>query len=1018
MSTYNIKEATGASLRPEELMKQTFYPITDFGASENASPVRNTLAVNRAIQTAAAEGGTVLIPRGTYSVYTILLASNVNLCLEEGAVLTAAKTDIRHSYQKQEGEGGNYDEPEVNTYVGIQDHGHTYFANSLVYGADLENVMIYGKGLFTGGRFGEDGILEYVLQGGDPAEPTSREAKGHQGEWFGNKGIALVRCKNVVLTDFSVTIGGHFAIIAEGCENLYAEHLLVDTTRDAFDIDCCRNVTVRHTVCNSLTDDALCLKASFGAGIFKPLENVLIEDCTVSGYDAGSVYAGAYTRDKLIALDRCGPTGRVKFGTESTCGYHQVTIRRVNFDRSRGFCLEAVDCSSLTDVIFENCSFDNVSSSPIFIRAGDRGRFPVTGNCSSGEYPAAEGNVRLDNRNWILPDDKAYHCYPARRYAPHYNRTRTVTADGHSYFEIVDGEHPVECNPANYEERDGHFYLKTWRYNTCEAKEASCLGSGQKSGNVTENEFCPKTMPQDRTEMRAGFYRADLSHELAETDLPLYANAIGCENMAHVSDILIRDITVTNTDPRYPILLMGLTDSHIKNIILENISVEYRGGLSMEHAVEQRQLNTEWKYSQFHAKEHVQSLPWLVNAFFLKNEGLLPRADWDAGSSCWRDDPYNVPELPEVYPESSNWGILPAYGLFAKHVDGLTLKNVRFSCKVPDGRHVCVFDDVNGVSVNGLEAYCQKGLAPIAVVTHHYRRHTNAENVPEQPYFTTKVTGLSISNSFLSHTGSDNYVINQRSDSDVSHSTAASLSGNPMTEAVSSAREHCGDFRASDFIPTDANNCRLRSTTSERIGNPELKPVIKCVHKYNNDSENLAMEASAPEEVLQTAWIQEVEIHAPAPGTPPDSLYPYPTVPCTESGYRFQVDTDDYPLPLTVHRPFIHPIAPVQLSPGEAYSVVLAVRNPASDISEEADNGIIYNEQVSRLNYGVKGMDIPLTLSCENLPKGAVFDPASRRFSWTPADGQQGEYRIVFVVNDGVLPEKMTLKIKVSLRTL
>jgi len=888
MSTYNIKEATGADLRPEELMKQTTYPITDFGASVDASPVRNTLAVNRAIQTAAAEGGTVLIPRGIYSVYTILLASNVNLYLEEGAVLAAAKTDIRHSYQKQEGEGGNYEEPEVNTYVGIQDHGHTYFANSLVYGADLENVMIYGKGLFTGGRFGEDGILEYVLQGGDPAEPGDREAKGHQGEWFGNKGIALVRCKNVVLTDFSVTIGGHFAIIAEGCENLYAEHLLVDTTRDAFDIDCCRNVTVRHTVCNSLTDDALCLKASFGAGIFKPLENVLIEDCTVSGYDAGSVYAGAYTRDKLIALDRCGPTGRVKFGTESTCGYHQVTIRRVNFDRSRGFCLEAVDCSSLTDVIFENCSFDNVSSSPIFIRAGDRGRFPVTGNSASGEYPAAEGNVRLDNRNWILPDDKAYHCYPARRYAPHYNRTRTVTADGHSYFEIIDGEHPVECNPANYEERDGRFYLKTWQ----------------------------------------GFYQADSSHELAETDLPLYANAIGCENMACVSDILIRDITVTNTDPRYPILLMGLTDSHIKNITLENISVEYRGGLSMEHAVEQRQLNTEWKYSQFHAKEHVQSLPWLVNAFFLKNEGLLPRADWDAGNGCWRDNPYNVPELPEVYPESSNWGILPAYGLFAKHVDSLTLKNVHFSCKVPDGRHVCVFDDVNGVSVDGLEACCQEGLAPIAVVTDHFRRHTNAENVPEQPYFTTKVTGLSFLSPILLHVNNDNCIIS--------------------------------------------------------------------------------------EEDSRTAWIQEVEIHAPAPGTPSDSLYPYPTVPCLESGYRFRVDTDDYPLPLTVHRPFIHPIAPVRLSPGEAYSVVLTVRNPASDISEEADNGIIYNEQVARLNYGVKGMDVPLTLSCENLPKGAAFDPDSRRFSWTPAEGQQGEYRIVFAVNDGVMPEKMTLKIKVS----
>ena len=28
-------------------------------------------------------------------------------------------------------------------------------------------------------------------------------------------------------------------------------------------------------------------------------------------------------------------------------------------------------------------------------------------------------------------------------------------------------------------------------------------------------------------------------------------------------------------------------------------------------------------------------------------------------------------------------------------------------------------------------------------------------------------------------------------------------------------------------------NCRLHSITSERIGNPELKAAIKCVHEYN-----------------------------------------------------------------------------------------------------------------------------------------------------------------------------------------
>ena len=36
------------------------------------------------------------------------------------------------------------------------------------------------------------------------------------------------------------------------------------------------------------------------------------------------------------------------------------------------------------------------------------------------------------------------------------------------------------------------------------------------------------------------------------------------------------------------------------------------------------------------------------------------------------------------------------------------------------------------------------------------------------------------------------------------------------------------------FIPTNEINCRLHSITSERIGNPELKAAIKCVHEYKS----------------------------------------------------------------------------------------------------------------------------------------------------------------------------------------
>lgn len=433
-----VKLATGATITAQMLWKENTYLITDFGAERDGDPVKNTAAINRAIEEAAKDGGTVVVPAGEFKIYTILLKSHVNLYLEKGSVLRAARTDIRNSYEKQIGEGGNYEEPEVSLYAGLQDHGHSYFANGLFYGVDIEDVMICGEGLIDGSCIDEEtGKRQFVLMGGDPFEPDLRSERGHRGEWFGNKAIALLRCKNVVLSGFSLVIGGHFAIIAEGVVNMRLEDLLVDTTRDAIDIDCCQDVTVVNSVFNSLTDDALVLKASYGAGLFMPTKNVLIEDCVVSGYDAGSVYAGLYSRNKLIATDRCGPTARVKLGTESTCGYEQVTIRRVKFDRSRGFALEAVDGSDLKDILFTDSVMDNVSSSPIFIRAGERGRFPVTGNSDEELIVAKEGNVRVDNRNWVLPKTDKYQKYPPRRYSPSYLRNKEVTVDGHSYFTVV-----------------------------------------------------------------------------------------------------------------------------------------------------------------------------------------------------------------------------------------------------------------------------------------------------------------------------------------------------------------------------------------------------------------------------------------------------------------------------------------------------------------------------------------------------------------------------------------------------
>jgi hypothetical protein len=63
-----------------------------------------------------------------------------------------------------------------------------------------------------------------------------------------------------------------------------------------------------------------------------------------------------------------------------------------------------------------------------------------------------------------------------------------------------------------------------------------------------------------------------------------------------------------------------------------------------------------------------------------------------------------MPELEDQYPEYFMWGVLPAYGLYARHATGLTLNNVRFDLAGKDLRPALVCDDVEDIEIAGLKA--------------------------------------------------------------------------------------------------------------------------------------------------------------------------------------------------------------------------------------------------------------------------------------------------------------------------
>ena len=104
-----------------------------------------------------------------------------------------------------------------------------------------------------------------------------------------------------------------------------------------------------------------------------------------------------------------------------------------------------------------------------------------------------------------------------------------------------------------------------------------------------------------------------------------------------------------------PCGIIGLKDSKIKNVTLENIEIVFPGGGDPFYA-------------------HV---------------GL--------------DELDKVPEMPKAYPEFSQHKELPAWGFFIRHVDGLTMKNIKLTALKKDYRTAIVLDDVQNHHINELK---------------------------------------------------------------------------------------------------------------------------------------------------------------------------------------------------------------------------------------------------------------------------------------------------------------------------
>lgn len=373
--------------------------VRDFGATGDGRTL-DTGAIQAAID-AAAPGDVVVLPSGHYLSFTLALRSHVHLLLEAGCVLEAADP-VQHD--------GRYEDAEPNPFDLYQDFGHSHWRNSLIHAIDVEDVSISGLGLIDGRGLTREGPgSRWRKQAGEFPLSMKDMSAAELGELspeisamsnLGNKAIALCRAKGVRLRDFTILRGGHFAILATGADDLTIENLLIDSNRDGIDIDGCRRVIVRGCRVNTPNDDAIVLKSSFALGEVRATEDVVIEDCQVSGFDPGTLYDGTRGRAQLFSPDRDRVTGRIKIGTESSGDFRRIRIERCTFERSRGLALETVDGGTIEDVVASNLTMRDITTAPIFLRLGARLRAP------EGTTPGAIRNVTIRNMTaeGILPD--------------------------------------------------------------------------------------------------------------------------------------------------------------------------------------------------------------------------------------------------------------------------------------------------------------------------------------------------------------------------------------------------------------------------------------------------------------------------------------------------------------------------------------------------------------------------------------------------------------------------------------
>lgn len=254
--------------------------ITDYGAKQGGGFI-NTNAFAKAVEAChRAGGGRVVVPSGIWLTGPIHFKSNVNLYLDEGAVVKF--TDNPQDYL-----------PAVMTsWEGLE----CYNYSSLLYAFDCENIAITGKGMLnpimdtwrtwfrrTDAHLNASKQLYSMAATSVPVEQRQMAV--------GNNNmrphlIHFNRCKNILLEDFTIRNSPFWTIHLYMCNSGIVRHLDVEAhgnNTDGIDLEMSRNFLIENCKFDQ-GDDAVVIKAGRNQDAWRlnmPSGNIVVRKCEI-----------------------------------------------------------------------------------------------------------------------------------------------------------------------------------------------------------------------------------------------------------------------------------------------------------------------------------------------------------------------------------------------------------------------------------------------------------------------------------------------------------------------------------------------------------------------------------------------------------------------------------------------------------------------------------------------------------------------------------------------------------------